>query len=108
MTSHKDPTIYINFDNVPIEKTVAKIIPSKLDEVFNELMINDNYFDINRLKIFIERYKLGVLSSLDNCPHGGLASVIIEDFLYGNNLTDVSKYYYYKYDYNILNLYKYI
>lgn len=92
MTSHNEPAIYINFDNVPMEKTGAETIPSKLNEVFNKLMNDNTYFDLNRLRVFIERYKLDVLSSLDNCPHDGLASIIIGDFLYGKNLADVSKY----------------
>lgn len=53
-------------------------------------MNDDVYFDLDRLRIFIDRYKLHVLSSLDNCPHDSLASMIIGDFLYGKNLTDVS------------------
>lgn len=90
MTSHIEPTIYINFENVPIEKMGAEIIPSKLDEVFNKLMNDDSYFDLERLRTFIKRYKLNLMSSLDNCPHEALASVIIIDFLYGKNLADVS------------------
>jgi len=91
MTSHNEPTIYINFENIPIDKMGAEIIPSKLDEVFNKLINDDNYFDFERLKTFIERYKLSLISTLDNCPHEVLAGIIITDFLYGNNLADVSK-----------------
>lgn len=89
MTSHNEPTIYVNFENVPIEKMGAEI-PSKLDEVLNKLKNDDGYFDLERLRTFVERYKLNLMSSLENCPHESLASIIITDYLYGNSLTDVS------------------
>lgn len=90
MTAHKEPSIYISFENVPIDKMGAEIIPSKLEEVLCKLMNDDKYFDLGRLRTFIERYKLNLMSSLDNCPHDALSSIIIIDFLYGNNLADVS------------------
>lgn len=90
MTTHKEPTIYINFENVPIEKMDEDIIPSKLDEIFNKLLNDDGYFDLGRLRTFIERYKLNLMSSLDNYPHETLSLIIITDFLYGNNQADVS------------------
>lgn len=90
MTSHNEPTIYINFENIPIEKMGEEIITSKLDEVFRKLIDDDDYFDLERLQTFIERYKLNLLSSLDNFPHEALSSIIIGDFLYGKNQTDVS------------------
>lgn len=89
MTTHNEPTIYVNFENVPIAK-MGDEIPSKLDEVLNKLINDDGYFDLERLRTFVERYKLNLMSSLENCPHESLASIIITDYLYGNNLTDVS------------------
>jgi hypothetical protein len=90
MTSHNEPTTYIYFENVPIEKMDDKTIPSKLDEVFNQLMSCESNFNLKRLRTFVDRSKLNVLSSLDNCPHESLSSVIIKDFLYGKDLIDVS------------------
>lgn len=95
MTAHNEPTIYLNFENVPIEKLDADVIPSKLDEIFNKLMTDDSYFDLERLRTFVERNKLNMLSSLDNCPHEALATIIIGDFLYGKSLSDVSKFIYF-------------
>lgn len=90
MTSHNEPTIYLNFENVPIEKMGAEIIPLKIDEIFKKLMDDDKYFDLERLRTFIERYKLNLLSCLDNVPHITLSSIIIADFLYGQKPADVS------------------
>jgi len=90
MTAHNEPSITINFENVPIEKMEAEIIPSKLDEVFNKLLIDESYLDLTRLRTFIKRNQLHILSYLDNYPHEKLSSIIIEDFLYGNTTTDVS------------------
>lgn len=90
MTSHNDPATYLCFENIPIEKTDATTIPSKLDEVFNKLMVDESYFNLERLRTFIDRSKLNVLSSLDNYPHESLSSKIINDFLYGKGLADVS------------------
>lgn len=73
-----------------MEKMGADIIPSKLDEVLKKLMNDDRYFDLERLRTFIERYKLNLISSLDNFPHEALAAIIIRDFLYGKDHTDVS------------------
>lgn len=91
MTTHNEPTIYINFENVPMEKMSDDIIPSKLDEIFNKLLNDDSYFNLERLRTFIERYKLNLMSSLDNFPHETLSLIIITDFLYGKNQADVSK-----------------
>jgi len=90
MTSHNEPSITINFENVPIEKMGADIIPTKLDEVFNKLLVDVSYLDLERLKTFVERNKLQILSYLDNYPHEKLSSIIIEDFLYGKTSVDVS------------------
>jgi len=90
MSSHNEPTIYINFENIPIDKMGAEIIPSKLNEIFDKLVNDDCYFDLERLRVFIERYKLNLLTKLDNYPHEIMASIIISDFLYGINQTDVS------------------
>lgn len=90
MTSHNEPSITINFENVPIEKMGADIIPSKLDEVFYKLLVDVSYLDLERLKTFVERNKLQILSYLDNYPHEKLSSTIIEDFLYGKTSVDVS------------------
>lgn len=90
MTSHNEPTIYINFENVPLEKMGAEIIPSKLNTIFYKLMNDDGYFDLERLRTFIDRQQLNLLSSLDKFPHEALSSIVIRDFLYGNNEADVS------------------
>lgn len=90
LTSHNEPSITINFENVPIEKMAADIIPSKLDEIFKKLLVDDSYLDLERLRTFVERNKLHILSYLDNYPHEKLSSIIIEDFLYGNSSVDVS------------------
>jgi len=90
MTSHNEPSIIISFENVPIEKMEAEIIPSKLDEVFYKLLIDSSYLDLERLRTFVERNKLHILSYLDNYPHEKLSSMIIEDFLYGKSSGDVS------------------
>lgn len=90
MTSHNNPTTYICFENIPIQKIDAKTIPSKLDEVFNQLMIDESYFNLERLRTFVDRSKLNVLSSLDNYPHESLSSTIIKDFLYGKGIADAS------------------
>jgi len=90
MTSHNEPSITINFENVPIEKMGADIIPSKLDEILNKLLVDDSYLDLERLRTFVERNKLHILSYLDNYPHEKLSSIIIEDFLYGKTSVDVS------------------
>lgn len=92
MTAHNEPTIYLNFENVPMEKLGADIIPSKLNEIFNKLMTDDSYFDLERLRTFVERNILNTLSKLDNYPHEALATIIIGDFLYGKNLSDVSNF----------------
>lgn len=93
MPSHNEPFITIYFENVRIEKMDAETIPSKLNEVFDKLKNDANYFDLERLRTFIERYELNVLSNLDNCPHESLSLLIIADFLYGKNQTDVSSFY---------------
>lgn len=90
MTSHNEPTIYINFENIPIEKMDAEIIPSKLNEIFYKLMNDEGYFDLERLRTFIDRQRLNLLSNLDKFPQEALSSIIIRDFLYGNNEADVS------------------
>jgi len=90
VTSHNEPSITINFENVPIEKMDADIIPSKLDEILNKLLVDDSYLDLARLRTFVERNKLHILSYLDNYPHEKLSSIIIEDFLYGKTSVDVS------------------
>lgn len=90
MTSHFEPAMYINFENVPMEKMGAEVIPSKINEILNNLINDNKYLDLERLRTFIERYKLNLLSSLDNYPHEVLASIVIRDFLYGNDIADVS------------------
>ena len=90
MTSHNEPSIIINFENVPIEKMEPKIISSKLDEVLNKLLVDDSYLDLERLRTFVERNKLHILGYLDNYPHDKLSSIVIEDFLYGKTSVDVS------------------
>lgn len=90
MSSHNEPTTYIFFENVPIEKMDDKTIPSKLYEVFNQLMSCESYLNLERLKTFVDRSKLSVLSSLDKYPHDLLCFAIIKDFLYGKDLVDVS------------------
>lgn len=90
MSSHNEPFVIMNFENVPVEKMDAETIPSKLNEVFVKLMNDVSYFDLERLRTFIERYELNVLSSLDNCPHEALCTLVIEDFLNGKHVTDVS------------------
>jgi len=90
MSSHKEPYIIINFENVPIEKMDADSIPSKLDEVFHKLLVDDDYLELQRLRTFVERSKLHILSYLDNYPHGQLSSIIIQDFLYGKTSIDVN------------------
>lgn len=69
---------------------MGDLIPTKFNEILNKLLVDDDYFDLERLRTFIERFKLNLLSSLDNCPHEVLCSVIIDDFLYGKNLADVN------------------
>ncbi|XP_025203253.1 uncharacterized protein C05D11.1-like isoform X2 [Melanaphis sacchari] len=91
MASHNEPSITISFENVPIEKMEAEIIPSKLDEVFNKLLVDDNYLDLTRLSTFIERNKLHIWSYLDNYPHEKLSTIIIEDFLYGKTSADLDQ-----------------
>jgi len=90
MTTHNEPSITINFENVPIEKMDADSIPTKLDEILNKLLVDDCYLELNRVRTFVERNKLQILSYLDNYPHGKLSSLIIEDFLYGKSSVDVS------------------
>uniref|UniRef100_A0A2S2PA73 Presequence protease, mitochondrial n=1 Tax=Schizaphis graminum TaxID=13262 RepID=A0A2S2PA73_SCHGA len=91
MTSHNEPSITINFENVPIEKMEAEIIPSKLDEVLYKLLVDDGYLDLTRLRTFIKRNQLHILSYLDNYPHEKLSSIIIEDFLYGKTSADLEQ-----------------
>lgn len=90
MSLHKAPIICINFENVPIEKLDAELIPSKLVDIFERLMHDDCYFDLEKMRANIGRYKFISMSNIDLHPHESLALIIITDFLYGNNEIDVS------------------
>ncbi|VVC45099.1 Peptidase M16, C-terminal,Metalloenzyme, LuxS/M16 peptidase-like,Peptidase M16, N-terminal [Cinara cedri] len=88
ITSHNEPSIHISFENVPLDK-MGDLISTKFDEILNKLMTDNSYFDLERLRTFIKRFKLNLLGSLDNLPHEVLCSIIIDDFLYGKNLADL-------------------
>lgn len=81
--------MHITFENVPINK-LGEFIPNKFDKIMKKLLNENDYFDLERQKTFIKRFKLNLLSSLDNCPHEVLCSTIIDDFLYGKNPADVN------------------
>ncbi|XP_050435416.1 uncharacterized protein C05D11.1-like isoform X2 [Adelges cooleyi] len=91
MTAHMSPAIVIEFENVPVTKIDAWTIPVKLEEVLNKLASDEEYFDVDRLRVFIDRYKLALLTTLENSPHDMLAMLIIGDFLYGNTPADLEE-----------------
>jgi len=88
MTSHNEPSIVFHFENVPIRKMDESLIPKKMDKLFVKLIYND-FFDMNRMKMFIDRYKLKLMNNVDNVPHQALVLNIITHFLYGNDQADV-------------------
>ncbi|XP_050528273.1 uncharacterized protein C05D11.1-like [Daktulosphaira vitifoliae] len=89
ISHHLNPSLVLEFENVPIQKLNAEQIPLKLNEVFNKLISNDCYFNLERLRTCIERYKLFLLINLENCSSSSLANLIIGDFLYGKNQSDL-------------------
>lgn len=94
ITSHNEPYMQITFENVPINK-LGDFIPNKFIEILKKLLNEEGYFDLERQKTFIERFKLNLLSSLDNCPHEMLCSLVIDDFLYGQNPADVNSFFFF-------------
>ncbi|XP_050536252.1 uncharacterized protein C05D11.1-like [Daktulosphaira vitifoliae] len=91
ISDNLNPSIVLEFENVPIQKLDEEKIPFKLKEVFNKLIRDEDYFDIERLRISIEKYKLSLLKSLEINPSSTLSTLIIKDFLYGKSQSDLNE-----------------
>lgn len=90
MTSHKEPAILFYFINKSRKNWAPNIISLKLYEVFNKLINEDDSFISKEFHRNIDEYKFDLFYDLDTSPNDTLAVAIIRDFLYGNDVTDVS------------------
>ncbi|XP_050536251.1 uncharacterized protein C05D11.1-like [Daktulosphaira vitifoliae] len=91
VSDNLNPCIVLEFENVPIQNLDGEQIPTKLKEIFNKLIRDEDYLDIERLRISIEKYKLSLLKSLEINPSSTLSTLIIKDFLYGKSQSDLNE-----------------
>ncbi|XP_050536250.1 uncharacterized protein C05D11.1-like isoform X2 [Daktulosphaira vitifoliae] len=91
VSDNLNPFILLQFQSVPIQKLNEDQIPIKLNEVFKKLNDDDVYFNLENLRISIEKYKLSVLNSLETDPSSTLSTLIIKDFLYGKSQSDLDE-----------------
>ncbi|XP_050537014.1 uncharacterized protein C05D11.1-like isoform X2 [Daktulosphaira vitifoliae] len=82
ISDNLNPFIVLIFQNVPIKKLNEEQIPLKLNKIFQKLIRDDNYFNLERLISSIKKYKL------QNNHNPTLSTLIIKDFLYGKSQSD--------------------
>ncbi|XP_050535492.1 uncharacterized protein C05D11.1-like isoform X7 [Daktulosphaira vitifoliae] len=86
-----NPFIRLVFKNVPIRKLDEEQIPLKLNEIFKKLIDDNDYFDLEELKKFINIIKHFELKNLEYGLNFTLPFLIIFDFLYGKNKSDLDE-----------------
>ncbi|XP_050540397.1 uncharacterized protein C05D11.1-like [Daktulosphaira vitifoliae] len=91
ISNNLNPFIKLVFNNVPIRKLDEKQIPLKLNEVFKKLINDEDYFDLEELKKCIKKFKLIDLRNLESGFNSILPFLIIFDFLYGKNKSDLDE-----------------
>ncbi|XP_050532841.1 uncharacterized protein C05D11.1-like [Daktulosphaira vitifoliae] len=91
ISDNLNPFIILEFYNVPFQKLDEEQISSKLNEVFNKLNCDNDYFNLKTLKKSIKRRKLSKLKNLNNDPTFTLSNLIIGDFLYGTSQSDLDE-----------------
>lgn len=87
MYENSESCLYLLFQDVPTEKLGQ--IKSKLFDLLKK-MVEEEEFDMERMKIILNRYKLESLSNIENNPHHTVSFLIIGHMLYGNTKDDVS------------------
>ncbi|CAH1389034.1 unnamed protein product [Nezara viridula] len=87
MSENSESLLLLNFDNVPIGK-IHQVKP-KLDSVLSSILNSEKPIDMKRLSTVINRYKLEILSNLENSPHDCIAFMVIGYVLYGNTPEDL-------------------
>jgi len=80
----KEPSLLIQFDNVPTER-IDEVIP-KMEKVLKKIVENGpDKFDVERITNFINQVVINNLKEMENSPHIFVPDASVLDMLYGEN-----------------------
>ena len=82
-----ESTVYLMFENVPLEK-IPKVVP-ELKSTLNDLVSGKLAWDKPRLTTVINRRVMEQRSQVENSPHDAVAFMVIGDLLYGHSVEDL-------------------
>merc|ERR1712106_90334 len=87
----KEPSLLIEFENVPIER-IDDVIP-KLEKVLKKIVKDGpDKFDLERITNFIDQEVINNLKEIENSPHLFLPDASVLDMLYGEKPEHLQKF----------------
>jgi len=87
----KEPSLLIQFENVPIDK-IDEVIP-KMEKLLRKIVSDGpENFDLERISNFIDRVVINNLKEMENSPHLFLPDASVLDMLYGEKPEHLQKF----------------
>jgi Zn-dependent M16 (insulinase) family peptidase len=87
----KEPSLLIQFENVPIDK-IDEVIP-KMEKLLRKIVSDGpENFDLERISNFIDRVVINNLKEMENSPHLFLPDASVLDMLYGEKPEHLRKF----------------
>jgi len=87
----KEPSLLIQFENVPIDK-IDEVIP-KMEKLLRKIVSDGpENFDLERISNFIDRVVINNLKEMENSPHLFLPDASVLDMLYGEKPDHLQKF----------------